>query len=76
MTTNQTKDRELFERVIRTLQGEVANIGVHLTVDSTARQAYAKQIHAMATELRVMASNGKDILFSYDSFVEESRVVR
>lgn len=59
MTSNQLKDRELFESAIRALEAEIANIGVHLTIDSSARQTYTKQIHAMSTELRMMASTGK-----------------
>lgn len=39
-------------------KAEVANIGAHLTIDSAARQAYAKQILAMSEELRTMASTG------------------
>ncbi len=48
MGNNQKKDREIFENAIRALEADVANIGAHLTVDSTARQAYAKQIRAMS----------------------------
>lgn len=59
MGINQQKDREVFESAIRALESEVANIGVHLTVDSAARQAYSKQIRAMSAELRIMASTGK-----------------
>jgi hypothetical protein len=59
MGINQQKDREVFEIAIRALESEAANIGVHLTVDSTARQAYSKQIRAMSAELRMMASTGK-----------------
>lgn len=59
MENNQIKDRELFESAIRALEAEIANVGAHLTVDSTARQAYAQQIRAMSTELKMMASTGK-----------------
>lgn len=59
MVDNQQKDRAVFESAIRALEVEIANIGVHLTLDSTARQAYAKQIRSMSTELKVMVSTGK-----------------
>ncbi len=59
MVDNQQKDRVVFESAIRALEVEITNIGVHLTLDSAARQAYAKQIRTMSNELRVMVSTGK-----------------
>lgn len=52
MADNQQKDKAAFESAIRALEVEIANIGVHLTLDSTARQTYAKQIRAMSSELK------------------------
>ncbi|WP_239985555.1 type VI secretion system PAAR protein [Marinobacter salexigens] len=51
-------DDELFERAIRALEAEVANIGAHATVDGQTRQAYARQIGEMAEELRAQARSG------------------
>ena len=52
-------DRIVFEEAIRALESEIANIGVHLTVDSAARQAYSQQIKAMADKLRMDATSGR-----------------
>ncbi len=51
-------DRSLFERTVKALETEVANAGVHLTIDAAARQLYARQIKAMADELRARAQAG------------------
>ncbi len=51
-------DRERFESAIQALEAEIANGGVHLAIDGAARQAYARQIRAMADELRSQASSG------------------
>jgi hypothetical protein len=59
VTNNQLKDREAFESIVRSLEAEIANIGVHLTVDSEARKAYVKQIREMSSDLRMQASIGK-----------------
>lgn len=59
MADNTRNDKELFESAIRALESEIANIGAHLAVDSAARQAYAIQVQAMSTELRMMATTGK-----------------
>ena len=59
MGNNQQRDRALFESAIRALEAEIANVGAHLTIDSEARAAYAKQIHTMSAELRMKAVAGK-----------------
>lgn len=59
MVNNQQQDRQTFENAIRALESEIANIGVHLTIDSEARNTYTKQIHSMASELRQQASMGR-----------------
>ena len=51
-------DRERFESAIQALEAEIANVGVHLAIDGAARQAYARQIKAMADELRSQAASG------------------
>lgn len=58
MGNSQQQDRALFESAMRSLESEIANIGAHLFVDSSARQAYTRQIGAMAAELRMKATSG------------------
>lgn len=52
------RDRSAFERAVRALEAEIANAGAHLTIDAAARQSYARQIKAMADELRGRAQAG------------------
>ncbi len=59
MEVAQKNDQQLFENAIRALEAEIANIGTHLTIDASARQAYARQIRAMSNELRMMAQTGR-----------------
>lgn len=58
-STEESSDRDIFERAIRALEAEIANIGTHATVDGQARQAYAQQIRRMADELRTEARSGR-----------------
>ncbi|WP_281561669.1 hypothetical protein [Thalassomonas sp. RHCl1] len=59
MDNEENKNRELFENALRGLEADIANAGTHLIIDSHARQAYAKQIKAMAIELRSNAMTGR-----------------
>lgn len=59
MTSGRNKDRALFESAMRALEAEAANIGAHFALDSAARQAYSRQIRAMADKLRTDATNGR-----------------
>lgn len=59
LAQSRTDDRAEFESAIRALEAEVANAGVHLTVDSTARRLYTTQIRAMADGLRAEVEAGK-----------------
>lgn len=54
-----TDDRTLFEHTIRAMEAELANVGVHLALDGSARQLYARQIALMAQELRQQAVTGR-----------------
>lgn len=54
-----SQEQVFFESAIRALESEVANIGVYLELDSSARRAYANQIRSMALELKTQASLGK-----------------
>lgn len=58
MDTIRSDDRSIFESAIQGLEAEIANVGVHITIDASARQAYARQIRLMANELRVQATSG------------------
>lgn len=51
--------REQFEREIRLLEGTAWNAGAHLTVDSSVRLGYARQIRRMADDLRRQAQAGR-----------------
>lgn len=59
MTNTQNNEREIFENAIRALEADIANVGVHLTVDSAARELYARQIRAIAEQLRKDATSKK-----------------
>ena len=52
-------DRTAFDSAIRALESEIANAGSHLSIDAAARQAYTRQIRAMADELGNLASTGR-----------------
>lgn len=52
-------DRQQFENEIRALEAEIPNIGTHLALDGAARASYARQIKAMADELRAEATRGR-----------------
>ena len=52
-------EKQRFENEIRALEAQIANSGVHFALDGAARVTYAKQIKAMADELRAEASSGR-----------------
>ncbi len=54
----ESSEQDIFERAIRALEAEIANIGTHATIDGKARQTYAQQIRSMADELRAEARSG------------------
>ncbi|MEZ5627217.1 MAG: hypothetical protein R3E34_06800 [Rhodocyclaceae bacterium] len=51
MEAVQENANAVFESSIRALEAELANAGVHLTVDAEARQLYGKHVRAMASNL-------------------------
>lgn len=55
----KTDDQVAFENAIKSLEAQAANIGAHVTIDATARQAYSREIKNMAEMLRRDASGGK-----------------
>lgn len=52
-------DWHLFESIIAGLRADIANAGVHLTIDAAARASYDRQVRAMADELRAKAATGR-----------------
>ncbi len=59
MPFGDSSDKSLFEQSIRALEAEIANAGAHMMIDASARQLYARQIAAMADQLRLDAANGR-----------------
>jgi hypothetical protein len=73
MATIPNNDRVIFENTIQALEAEVANVGAHLAIDSTARQAYVRQIQMMAEDLRRQASSGRMIWSQAAAQAQEAR---
>jgi hypothetical protein len=67
------RDRTAFESVVQALEAEIANVGTHLAIDTAARAAYARQIQAMADDLRMQASSGKITWAEAVSRAQETR---
>lgn len=59
MTNNEKNERLIFENAIRSLEAEIANAGLHLTVDSTTRLAYTREIRTMADQMRLEVARGR-----------------
>lgn len=57
--TPKNEDREDFERAMKALEAQIASVGAHVTIDSSARMAYAREICRMAEKLRADAIKGK-----------------
>lgn len=68
-----TDDRAAFESAIQGLEAELANVGVHLSVDARAREVYAAQIRVMADELRMEATNGRTTWADAAARAQETR---
>lgn len=58
-TATKDENQELFEQTIRSLEAQLANAGAHLTIDASARIAYAREIKHMADRLRTEAFTGR-----------------
>ncbi|MBV6324695.1 hypothetical protein [Duganella violaceipulchra] len=54
-----TEDRAVFEQSMKALESQIANVGLHVTIDATTRLAYAREIKAMAKKLENDALAGK-----------------
>jgi hypothetical protein len=53
------EDKKLFEQSIKALETQLANVGAHVTIDSSTRLAYAREIKLMARKLEADALAGK-----------------
>ena len=58
-TATKDENQELFEQTIRSLEAQLANAGAHLTLDASARSAYAREIKRMADTLRGEVAAGR-----------------
>lgn len=58
-STTDSEDKKLFEQSIKALESQLANAGAHITVDSSTRLAYAREIRLMAKKLEAQALAGK-----------------
>lgn len=54
-----TEDRATFDKAMKALESQVANVGAHITIDSTARLAYAQEIRVMSKGLEAEALPGR-----------------
>lgn len=52
-------DRTAFEKTIEAIEAQMANVGAHLTMDSSARVAYTREIKRMADKLRDQATRNR-----------------
>jgi hypothetical protein len=60
MNANLQQDQQAeFDNAIKALEAQFANAGTHLSIDSTARQIYTREIKRMADVLRSDAMKGK-----------------
>lgn len=72
-TGTRNDDRSAFDSAIRALEAEIANVGAHLTLDAGARQAYTRQIAALAAELRGQVAAGE---ISWAQAAEKANLAR
>ncbi len=70
---SESDDRTAFESAIQALEAELANAGVHVTIDAGAREAYVRQVRAMAAELRAQVARGELTWAQAASQAQETR---
>lgn len=76
MDTKRTADDQIiFEDTIKVLEAQIANVGAHLTIDSSARLAYAREIKRMAEKLRADAVANRITWASAAQQAQETRNV-
>ncbi|MES2887741.1 MAG: hypothetical protein V4739_06980 [Pseudomonadota bacterium] len=57
--SNRFNDQQIFDHTIQAIEADVAALGIHMAVDSTARLTYMRQIKAMSDELSAEAKAGR-----------------
>ena len=67
------EEQTTFERAVAELQVQASNFGAHMTVDSRTRQAYQRNISAMANDLR---SRAKTNLLTWRQAAEQAQALR
>lgn len=56
--SNRPSDRALFDSAIQALEAQIANVGAHMGIDASARQAYTRYIKQFSNELQVKVMQG------------------
>ena len=61
MTSSEknTEGKTHFDQAMKALESQVANVGAHITIDSTTRLTYSREIKSMAKKLESEALSGK-----------------
>lgn len=67
------EDRTYFDQSMKSLESQVANVGAHVTIDSTTRLANSREIKAMAKKLESDALAGKIIWAQAANQAQEAR---
>jgi hypothetical protein len=62
-----------FESEIKAFEAQIANAGVHITIDSAARAQYGRLIKALSDDLRAQATSGKITWAQAASQAQEAR---
>lgn len=73
MAVAPNTERIKFESIVQGLEAEIANAGAHITIDAATRQAYSRQIKAMADELRNQVNSGRLTWSQAASEAQEAR---
>lgn len=66
-------NEETFENAIKSLEATTASAGIHLEIDSKARQIYAREIKAMSNNLRKEVAKGK---LTWEQAAEQAQATR
>jgi hypothetical protein len=68
-----SKDRDTFDQAMKALESQIANVGAHVTVDSTTRLAYSREIKAMSKKLESDALAGRISWIDASKQAQETR---
>ena len=67
------EEKKAFEQAVKLLEGQIANVGAHLTIDTATRIAYSREIKTMSNRLRERATCGK---ISWNDAAKEANETR